>query len=393
MPGELGGPGARVRQAIIPLLKNGGFFSGSFFRADLIGSAKSFSKIDMQRPTQRYEFGSDNTAAICPEAWAALQEANRGEASSYGDDQWTARLCDRVRELFETDCDVYLALNGTAANALSLAQLCQPFHSVICHEYSHIQTDECGAPEFFTGGSKLITVSGANGKIDIEKAARVLAKHRDLHSHKPRVVSITQSTELGTVYTPGEIARLGELARERRLFLHMDGARFANAIAHLGCAPKEITWQAGVDVLCFGGTKNGAGAGELVVFFKKDLSLDFDYRLKQGGQLLSKMRFLAAPWLALLADDVWLKNAKRANVAAQKFAGLLQEKAKIDILFPVEANAIFFRMAERIVKDLNERGWNFYKFVEPDVYRLMCSWSADDKSIDEFVEDLQRAQP
>lgn len=146
-------------------------------------------------------------------------------------------------------------------------------------------------------------------------------------------------------------------------------------------------------MLCFGGTKNGAGAGELVVFFKKDLSLDFDYRLKQGGQLLSKMRFLAAPWLALLADDVWLKNAKRANVAAQKFAGLLQEKAKIDILFPVEANAIFFRMAERIVKDLNERGWNFYKFVEPDVYRLMCSWSADDKSIDEFVEDLQRAQP
>src|SRR3989454_2562089 len=285
----------------------------------------------------RYEFASDNTAAICPEAWAALEEANADAVASYGDDRWTARVCDRIREIFETDCDVCFVFNGTAANALALAQLCQSFHSVACHEYSHIQTDECGAPEFFTKGSKLLLIGGANGKIDIGQAEKIIARQNELHSHKPGAISIAQATEFGTVYTRDEIAAIAEVARVRKMFVHMDGARFANAIASLRCAPKAITWEAGVDVLCFGGTKNGVAAGELVIFFKKELAREFDYRVKQAGQLASKMRFLAAPWLGLLNDDVWLQNARRANDAAKQLANKLQSEAKMDIVFPVEA--------------------------------------------------------
>src|SRR5438094_4852183 len=239
----------------------------------------------MRADPARYEFASDNTAGICPEAFAALQQANEKNTSAYGEDRWTARVCDRVRQMFETDCDVYLVFNGTAANALSLAQLCQSFHSIICHEYSHLQTDECGAPEFFTKGSKLLLIDGANGKIDIGQAELMLARQNELHSHKPRAISITQSTELGAIYIPEEIAAISGFALAREMLLHMDGARFANAVAALNCAPKAGTWEVGVDVLCFGGTKNGLGAGELVIFFKKELSREFDYRLKQGGQL------------------------------------------------------------------------------------------------------------
>src|SRR5439155_10422088 len=247
----------------------------------------------------RYEFASDNTAAICPEAWAALEEANADAVASYGEDRWTERVCDRIREIFETNCDVYFVFNGTAANALALAQLCQSFHSIICHRHSHIQTDECGAPEFFTKGSKLVLIGGANGKIDLGQAKAVVARQNELHSHKPGAISIAQATEFGTVYMRDEIAVIADVARAHDLFLHMDGARFANAIVSLNCAPKAITWEVGVDVLCFGGTKNGTGAGEVVIFFRKEISREFDYRVKQPGQLGSKMRFLAAPWLGL----------------------------------------------------------------------------------------------
>src|SRR5438876_6884371 len=286
----------------------------------------------MNRGVDRYEFASDNTASICPEAFTALEAANIGAAPSYGDDRWTARVCDLVREIFETDCDVYLVFNGTAANAL--------------------------------------------------------ARRPELHAHKPRAVSITQSTELGTVYTRDEIAAVIEFALRREMFVHMDGARFANAVASLDCAPKQITWQIGVDVLCFGGTKNGVAAGELVVFFEKELACEFDYRAKQAGQLASKMRFVAAPWLGLLTDGVWLKNAKHSNNLAQMLAEQLRAEAKIDIVFPVEANAVFLRMNEDLVRELHRRGWYFYKFIEPDVYRLMCSWSVSDRDIADFVADV-----
>jgi threonine aldolase len=342
----------------------------------------------MNRRTARGDFASDNTAAICPEAWAALQEANTGAAPSYGDDACTTRVRELVRDLFESDCDAYFVLNGTAANALALAQICQSHHSVVCHKYSHIQTDECGAPEFFTNGAKLLLVGGANGKIDINEAEDVIVRQPELHAQKPRVLSVTQATELGTVYTPEELRRLVEFARKRSLLVHMDGARFANAAAALGCAPKVITWQAGVDVLCFGGTKNGTAAGELVIFFNKELAREFDYRLKQAGQLASKMRFLAAQWIGLLSDGVWLRNAQHADKMAARLAERLKNEAKIDIVFPVEANSVFVRMNSAQAKGLHERGWDFYNFIESDIYRLMCSWAVTEQAIGDFMADV-----
>lgn len=337
---------------------------------------------------ERHEFASDNVAPICPEAWAALQEANLQYAPSYGEDRWTARVSDRIREIFETDCDVYFVFTGTAANALALAQLCNPFHSVICHQHSHIETDECGAPEFFTGGSKLLLVGGASGKIDTDQVKALLTRPNELHSHKPAAISIAQATEFGTVYRRDEIAAIADLARAHQLFLHMDGARFANAIASVNCAPKAITWKVGVDVLCFGGTKNGAAAGELVIFFDKKSSREFDYRAKQAGQLGSKMRFLAAQWLGLLNRDAWLRNAQHANQAARGLATRLRTEAGIESVFPVDANAVFVAMDEQLASGLHSRGWRFYKFIEPNVYRLMCSWSTTEEEISSLVADI-----
>lgn len=346
----------------------------------------------MSEPADRYKLASDNTAAICPEAWAALREANAGEEASYGDDRWTCRACDLVREIFERDCDVFLVFNGTAANSLALAQMCRSYHSILCHEHAHIEMDECGAPEFFSNGAKVIPTRGTNGKIDLGEVETAIARQRELHSPRPRVLSITQSTELGTVYTRGEIEAVAEFARRRALLLHMDGARFANAVAALDCSPKEITWEAGIDVLCFGGTKNGTAGGDLVVFFNKHLAQEFDYRAKQAGQLASKMRFLAAPWVGLLQDGVWLRNAKQANRMATRLAGKLAEVPGLKVMFPCEASAVFLRMSDELVGELHARGWHFYKFIEPDIYRVMCSWSVTEGDVDAFAADVTALQ-
>jgi threonine aldolase len=337
---------------------------------------------------ERNEFASDNTAPICPEAWAELQEANADYAAAYGEDSWTSRLCNRIREIFERDCDVYLVFTGTAANALALAQVCQSFRSIICHQTAHIHTDECGAPEFFTSGSKLLLVGGANGKIDISEAKALIMRQNEVHSHKPGAISIAQATEFGTVYTRDEIAAVADLAHSNELFTHMDGARFANAVASLNCAPRTITWEIGVDVLCFGGTKNGTAAGELVIFFNKEISRNFDYRVKQAGQLGSKMRFLAAQWLGLLTGDVWLRNARHANRAARQLADRLQTKGNIEVICPVDANAVFARMDDQLARGLQGRGWRFYKFIEPDIYRLMCSWATTENDIVDFIREV-----
>jgi threonine aldolase len=340
---------------------------------------------------ERFDFASDNTAAICPTAWAALAEANAEAEISYGDDQWTRRVVTRVREIFERDCEVFLIFNGTAANALALAQLCRSYHGVLCHENAHSQTDECGAPEFFSGGAKLIPTPGKNGKLDLGNMQAALQRYRDVHSPKPRVLSLTQATEFGTVYRRDEIETISGFAREHSMFVHMDGARFANAVAALGCAPKAITWEAGVDVLCLGGTKNGTAAGELVIFFRKELAHEFDYRAKQGGQLASKMRFLAAPWLGLLTDNVWIENARHSNRCAQLLAQKLAAVPGTEPVFPCEASAVFLRLPEQLVTRLQERGWRFYKFIEPDVYRLMCAWSTTEQQIDQFVGDVAKS--
>jgi threonine aldolase len=342
----------------------------------------------MRADTIRCHFASDNTAAICPEAWTALAEANTKYARAYGEDEWTAEVCERIRKIFEVDCDVYFVFTGTAANALGLAQLCQPFHGVICHERAHIHTDEGGATEFYTRGAKLFLTNTSNGKIDLGQAEKLIAQQVELHGHMMRAISIAQATELGTVYTPDEIAEIGGFVRAHQMLLHMDGARFANAVASLGCAAKAITWKVGVDILSFGGTKNGVAAGELVIFFDKQSSRDFQYRVKQAGHLGSKMRFIAAPWLGLLNGDVWLRNARHANQAARELAQRLRNEAGMENVFPVESNAVFVRMDDQLVHTLQARGWRFYKFVEPNVYRLMCSWSTTDDEISMLISDL-----
>lgn len=340
---------------------------------------------------ERFEFASDNTASICPPAWAALGEANADTDVSYGEDKWTRRLVSRVREIFERDCDVFLIFNGTAANALALAHLCRSYHAVICHENAHSHTDECGAPEFFSGGAKLIPIRGCHGKLELETIEAAVLRHRDVHSSKPRVISVTQATELGTLYQKDEIERICEFAQRHSLLVQMDGARFANAVAALGCSPKSITWEAGIDVLCFGGTKNGTAAGELVVFFNKDLAQEFDYRAKQGGQLASKMRFIAAPWAGLLEDGVWVENARHANRCAQLLARKFTAVLGSEPVFPCEANAVFLRLPEQLVAELHERGWHFYQFIEPDIHRFMCAWSTTEEQVDDLIADVRNS--
>jgi threonine aldolase len=242
--------------------------------------------------------------------------------------------------------------------------------------------------EFYTRGAKLFLTKTNDGKIDLGETEKLIAEQVELHGHMMHAISIAQATELGTVYTPDEVEAIGASARAHGMLLHMDGARFANAVASLGCAPKTITWKAGVDVLSFGGTKNGVAAGELVIFFDKKSSRDFQYRVKQAGHLGSKMRFLAAPWLGLLNGDVWLRNARHANEAARELAQRLRNEARIETVFPVDSNAVFVQLDDQVVRGLQTRGWRFYKFMEPDIYRLMCSWSTTDEEISMLVGDL-----
>ena len=267
------------------------------------------------RPLQQ-QLASDNYAGLCPEALAELAHVNPGHAPAYGQDRWTAAVCDQFRALFETPCEVFFVFNGTAANALALASLCQSYHSVICHRFAHIETDECGAPEFFSHGAKLLLADGPDGKLEPTRVEEIITRRADIHYPKLRVMSLTQSTELGTVYQPAELSALHALAQRYELKLHMDGARFANAVATLGLPPRAVTVDCGVDVLCFGGSKNGLAIGEAVIFFDLALADEFAYRCKQAGQLASKMRFLAAQWLGVLRDGAWLRYAAHANQCA-----------------------------------------------------------------------------
>ena len=338
----------------------------------------------------RRHFASDNYAGICPEAWASLAEANQGHAVSYGDDPWTARAADLIREVFETHCEVFFVFNGTAANSLSLASTGQSYHSILCHEIAHVETDECGAPEFFSNGMKVLQVPGANGKIDPAGIEHMASKRSDIHFPKPRAVSLTQATEVGTVYSVEEVNAIRAKTKSLGMTLHMDGARFANAVASLGVKPKEITWQAGVDVLCFGGTKNGTHVGDAVVFFNRDLAEEFDYRCKQAGQLCSKMRFLSAPWVGMLQDGAWLRRAAHANAMARRLHDALKEIADARILFPTQANAVFADLPPHVIHALRKEGWKFYTFIGQGGCRLMCAWDTTEDDVDGFVSDLKR---
>ncbi|PLX73677.1 MAG: threonine aldolase [Desulfuromonas sp.] len=344
-------------------------------------------------PAVKNQFASDNYAGICPEAMQAMHEANQGCATSYGDDPWTARACNALRQFFETDCEVFFVFNGTAANSLALASLCNSYHSVICHQTAHVETDECGASEFFSNGTKLLTVGGADGKIDLAQVEHTVTKRSDIHYPKPRVLTITQPTELGTLYTPQELIAVHGLTKRLGLKLHVDGARFANAVAALNVPPRELTWRAGVDVLTFGGTKCGLPVGEAVVFFDKKLAFEFDYRCKQAGQLASKMRFLSAPWLGILENDALLRHASHANDCARKLAKRLSAISGVKLVHPTEANAVFVQLPQHAIDGLRQRGWVFYTFIGSGHCRFMCSWATCDEDIDALVTDLQQLQP
>jgi threonine aldolase len=381
----------------------------------------------MSASTANYAFASDNTAGICPEALQAIHAANTGRAPSYGDDAHTAAAKRGFEEIFETACDVFFVFNGTAANALVLGALCQRHHAILFHELSHVETDECGAPEFFTGGSKVIPIAGPNAKLRVEDIEPVMHRGHGVHFPKIRALSLTQSTELGTIYTPDELRALTSFARERQLAVHVDGARFANAAAALAgrardegegrgtggsqtdrvadtistrpstpgprpsASPADLTWRAGVDVLSFGGTKNGLLTTEAVVFFNRELAREFDYRVKQSGQLSSKMRFASAQWAAVLRDGTWLRHAAHANHQAQVLSAGLQALG-FPLVAPTEVNGVFIELPPRVVDGLKQRGWHFYKFVGEHGYRLMCSWETQDSDVAAFLADARAAK-
>ena len=338
------------------------------------------------------QFASDNNAGICPEALEALLRANaEGHVAGYGDDGWTARACDRLRELFETDCEIFFVFNGTAANALTLAQICNPYHSIIAHKLSHIEEDEAGAPGYLSGGAKIVTLDLPLAKLTpgaVEAAAKL---GRGVHHAKARVLSITQATELGTIYDVDEVCALSQVARRCGLKVHMDGARFANALAQLGVAPAVLSWRAGVDVLCFGGVKNGLGFGEAVLFFDKMLANEFAWRVKQAGHLNSKMRLMTAPWTGLLDGDVWLKNARHANAMAQRLSQGIAKVRGSRLIAPVQSNGVFVELPPSIQSKLREKGWRFYTFLGDTGCRLMCAWDTTAETVDRFTADLAAA--
>ena len=343
---------------------------------------------------RRYDFRSDNVAGAAPEVLAALAEAARGSASSYGEDEITKRLAARLGDLFEHEVAVFPVATGTAANALALATAVPGWGAVLCHREAHIATDECGAPEFFSSGAKLIPLDGPYGKLSVETLESELARdRRGVHHVQPAAVSLSQSTEAGTVYTPGEIAAIGDICQRHSLTFHMDGARFANAQASLGASAAETTWRAGVDILSFGLTKNGATAAEAVVFFDKDKATEFAYRRKRAGHLFSKMRFVSAQFEAQLAGGLWLRLAGHANAMAKRIASGLKGIADVRPLHPVEANALFVLMPPEVIDRIEKAGYRFYRWevAEGPCIRLVTAFDTELSAVDALIENIARA--
>jgi len=336
-------------------------------------------------------FASDNTAAVAPEILAALTAANQDAiAMPYGADRWTAALHETLRDIFECDLAVFPVATGTAANCLSLSGAVAPWGAVYCHPVSHIQEDENSAPEFFTGGARLLPVEGADGRIDplVLKTALAEAGQGVVHRVQPQALSLTNATECGTVYDPTQVATLAEIAHGHGLCVHMDGARFANALAHLGCRPSELSWRAGVDVLSFGMTKNGAMAAEAVILFDPDgeAAASFGYRRKRGGHLVSKMRYLSAQLLAGLDEGRWLRWASHANAQARRLADGLAQLPGAELVFPVEANEVFVRLPLAMREALRAAGFGFYDWPGlRDGIRLVTAWNTQAIEVDRFL--------
>jgi threonine aldolase len=330
-------------------------------------------------------FFSDNAAPACPEVMTALADANR-LATAYDGDEWSGRLDGAFSDLFGTEVAALWVATGTAANAMALAALCPPHGSIVCHRDAHIQNDECGAPEFYTHGAKLILADGVGAKLTPETAAAALAAIRDdVHQTQPHVLSITNATEYGLVYTADETAALGALARSRGLAFHIDGARFANAAVRTGASVADLSWKAGADALSFGFTKNGGMAADLLVLFRPELKAAALYRRKRAGHLLSKGRFLAAQILAMVENDVWLRNARAANDAAARLA---EAAGPERLILPVEANEIFIRVTPAEAQQLRDQGFDFYDWG-PGEARLVTSWDTDPGAVDKLAAAIR----
>ncbi len=336
-------------------------------------------------------FASDNVTSACPEVMDAVIAANSGIAESYGDDQWSSRLQTKLSEIFETDVIVFPAVTGTAANALALSVLTPVFGKIYCHELSHINTDECGAPEFFTGGAKLIPMRSSNGRIDASDLSQTIRGAGNVHVPQPASVSITQSCETGTVYQIDEIMAISKTAHNHGMSVHMDGARFANAIASLGVSPAEMTWKSGVDVLTLGGTKNGCLAAEVIVFFKPELVGDFPFLHKRSGQLLSKMRFISSQLEAYLSDDVWLRNAGHANAMAKILSEGLDAFSNIELAYPTQSNEVFVHLSRELIDYLNNAGYDINEEeLDGQAVRFVTAWNSELKDVDRLLTVIKQ---
>ncbi|HEY7689968.1 MAG TPA: low specificity L-threonine aldolase, partial [Dongiaceae bacterium] len=318
---------------------------------------------------------------------AAIERANSGAAMPYGNDEITRRLEQRIANIFERSVAVFPVATGTASNALALSALTPPYGVIYCHEQSHIQADECGAPELFTGGAKLLPLAGASGKVTPGALAAALAQgwRGNVHNPQPAVLSLTQATEFGTIYRLDEIRALAEIAHAHGLKVHMDGTRFANALVSLNCAPADATWRAGVDVLSLGATKNGALAAESVIFFDPALAQTMAFRRKRGGHLFSKMRFVSAQLEAYLSDDLWLRNARQANAMARKLADGLAKIHGCRLIHPREANLLFVMLPNRVIDGLEQAGFGFYREGGVRTIRLVTSYNTDPAAVDALV--------
>ncbi len=336
------------------------------------------------------QFASDNNAGMCPSAIEAFIAANSAEhVPAYGDDAWTERARTAVRALLEAPhASVHFVLNGTAANSLALAHAGRPYHAVVAHAASHLATDEAGAPAFFAGGAGLKTADGPHAKLTGEDVTRLGIPSRGVHSVKPRTLSLTQSTELGTVYDLQELRVLTAAARNAGLVVHMDGARLANALVTLGCTAAEATWKTGVDMLSLGGVKNGLAAGEALVVFDPVLADEIEWRIKQSGQLHSKMRYFTAPWVGILESGAWIGNARHANAMARRLAAMLGGLPGLTIAEAVQANAVFVDMPTGMQEQVRAKGWRFYTFQGASLCRLMCAWDTEPATVGRFAADI-----
>lgn len=338
---------------------------------------------------KRVKFASDNVAGACPEILDAIIKANDGIAPPYGNDEISGVLQEKFSKIFEKDVIVYPTASGTASNALALSAISPVFGNIYCHKFSHINVDECGAPEFYTGGAKLIPLTGIDGKITSDELENNIGGFGIVHHTQPSIVSISQTTETGEVYTLDQIKNISEVAHKHKLKMHMDGARFANALVSLDVSPAEMTWKSGIDILSFGATKNGCIAAEAIVIFNKDLVGNLPFLLKRSGHLLSKMRFVSAQLDAYISNDVWLRNARHANEMAKKLSDGLVSSNQVKLEYPTEANEVFVKLPKKMVEHLNSEEYMMSNDeLDGKTVRLVTAWNTKINEVKEFLNTI-----